>query len=372
VNERAELTERFTAASEQLGHDSPAVRMAGVHALATLVDDWDDHARRQMCIDVLCSYARMPDDSEPSTEDHPSGRAGWESAREVKRTILRVIAAHLRGIGGERVSWQGHKFDLSGTVIDVDLDFSLAEFDDNTTLNFGGATFAAGETSFGMARFLGSTFEPVSFDQAKLVGGAVSFIRAEFGSGVSFIGTEFDGATVAFNTRFPMGAIIGPAILKRGKLDFSGATFEDGANMSIVFAGGSADFSRATFLPSATTFNDTAFCGSTVTFNEANFFEEQRPAPQVGMFTNVSFAYADDESPGLVDFQRVKRWPGRVALGLLDSAPGLRLPKTPDEAFGPPAHPAMFAQAPTPQHRGLRRIAAKIEAMVAQQVRART
>ncbi|MGW4641622.1 hypothetical protein ACWEN6_24080 [Sphaerisporangium sp. NPDC004334] len=50
--------ERFTTAAGQLGHEVPAVRLAGVHAMAALADDWADG--RQMCIDVLCAYLRMP------------------------------------------------------------------------------------------------------------------------------------------------------------------------------------------------------------------------------------------------------------------------------------------------------------------------
>jgi hypothetical protein len=48
------LNERFTTAAEQLGSDKPAVRLAGVYAMAAgLADDWEEN--RQTCVDVLCA-----------------------------------------------------------------------------------------------------------------------------------------------------------------------------------------------------------------------------------------------------------------------------------------------------------------------------
>ena len=41
--------ERFDTVAEHLGSDKPpAVRVAGVYAMAGLADDWPDH--RQMCV----------------------------------------------------------------------------------------------------------------------------------------------------------------------------------------------------------------------------------------------------------------------------------------------------------------------------------
>src|SRR5215831_13951339 len=57
------LNERFATAAEQLGSDKPAIRLAGVHAMAGLADDWE--ANRQTCIDVLCAYLRMPYEPDP-------------------------------------------------------------------------------------------------------------------------------------------------------------------------------------------------------------------------------------------------------------------------------------------------------------------
>jgi hypothetical protein len=73
------LNERFTTAAAQLGDDKPAVRLAGVYAMAGLADDWP--AQRQTCVDVLCAYLRMPYEPDPATtrppgNGKPSGRSG--------------------------------------------------------------------------------------------------------------------------------------------------------------------------------------------------------------------------------------------------------------------------------------------------------
>jgi hypothetical protein len=52
------LNERFATAAEQLGSDKPAVRLAGVYAMAGLADDWEEN--RQTCVHVPCAYLRMP------------------------------------------------------------------------------------------------------------------------------------------------------------------------------------------------------------------------------------------------------------------------------------------------------------------------
>jgi hypothetical protein len=68
------LNERFDTVAEQLGSDKPpAVRMAAVYAMAGLADDWQDH--RQMCVDVLCAYLRMPYEPGPG-DDAPVEKRG--------------------------------------------------------------------------------------------------------------------------------------------------------------------------------------------------------------------------------------------------------------------------------------------------------
>ena len=88
------FNERFTTIAAQLGDDKPAVRLAGVHAMAGLADDWK--ANRQTCIDVLCAYLRLPHEPDPGEEAPAPERLAFRASREVRRTVIRVIATHLR------------------------------------------------------------------------------------------------------------------------------------------------------------------------------------------------------------------------------------------------------------------------------------
>jgi ClpP class serine protease len=88
------LNERFATAAEQLGSDKPAVRLAGVYAMAGLADDWEEN--RQTCVDVLCAYLRLPYEPDPGEDALPEKRLDFHGSREVRHTVIRVITAHLR------------------------------------------------------------------------------------------------------------------------------------------------------------------------------------------------------------------------------------------------------------------------------------
>ena len=164
------LNERFDTVAEQLGSDkSPAVRLAAVYAMAGLADDWQDH--RQTCVDVLCAYLRMPYEPEPGDDAPVEKRLALQASREVRRTVIRVIAAHLNGTAP--VSWCGLNFDFAGAVFDGG--------------DFSGAKLSGGTVSFSNAKFSGGT---VNFTGAEFSGGTVDFSRVaswtqppDFGSG---------------------------------------------------------------------------------------------------------------------------------------------------------------------------------------------
>jgi hypothetical protein len=124
VHDRTRVfNERFTAIAAQLGNDQPAVRLAGVHAMAGLADDWEQN--RQTCVDVLCAYLRLPYDPDLGGDAAPAERTAYRANREVRHTIIRLIGTHLRP--GAVVSWQGLKFDFNGVIFDGG-DFRGAEF----------------------------------------------------------------------------------------------------------------------------------------------------------------------------------------------------------------------------------------------------
>ncbi|WP_127507179.1 hypothetical protein [Actinoplanes solisilvae] len=98
--------ERFSSATAQLGNEHATVRIAGVYALASLADDWQEE--RRTCIAVLCAYFRMP-------YQHLSRKDGWRPGeREVRQAILSLICNRLRPHDGP--TWEGQDFDLSGSA----------------------------------------------------------------------------------------------------------------------------------------------------------------------------------------------------------------------------------------------------------------
>jgi len=133
------LNERFATAADRLAADKPAtVRLAGVYAMAGLADDWEEN--RQTCVDVLCGYLRMPHDPDPGEGE---ARLAFLADREVRHTVIRVIAAHLKA--GAALSWQGLNFDFTGVVFDYG--------------DFSGASFSGGTVNFDRAKFFGGTVD---------------------------------------------------------------------------------------------------------------------------------------------------------------------------------------------------------------------
>ncbi len=91
------LNERFATAAEQLGSDKPAVRLAGVYAMAGLADDWEEN--RQTCVDVLCAYLRMPYEPDPGPDapepndlpSRPSAKSATQSSGSSPRTSRQTL-----------------------------------------------------------------------------------------------------------------------------------------------------------------------------------------------------------------------------------------------------------------------------------------
>ncbi|RDI29674.1 hypothetical protein [Lentzea flaviverrucosa] len=121
--------ERFGAACNQIGNESPTVRLDGVHALAALADEWS--AQRQVCIDVLCAYLRIP--YEPALESE------WYLDAESED----LVRAVLRSADCSGVQVPSGKFFLS-----------LARFPTGW-ISFDGMVVSGGEVSFRGARFTG-------------------------------------------------------------------------------------------------------------------------------------------------------------------------------------------------------------------------
>ena len=302
VTERAEksavqatLRDRYGAAASQLGHEDATVRLAGVYALANLADEWDE--QRQQCVDVLCAHMRLPWISTPDPK-HPLARTTVErpipadqgggtrtytypdqlGEVEVRKTILRVIADHLRGEPHTPTPdpWSKLALDITGAELTpgpwstLALDFTGAELPE---LDFG-KTFIPEQTRFGGATFTGDA----DFRGAMFTG------DAEF-RGATFTGdAEFRGATFTGDAEFRGATFTGDA-------DFRGATFTGDADCNKATFTRVADFNEATFTGVAY-FNGATFTGD-AHFNEAKFnwdaFPDATFNTRAAYFTEATF-----------------------------------------------------------------------------------
>jgi uncharacterized protein YjbI with pentapeptide repeats len=253
------LNERFATAAGQLGDDKPpTVRLAGVYAMAGLAEDWPEN--RQTCVDVLCGYLRMPHEPDPGQDAPWPEWLAFRASREVRRTVIRVITAHLQKDIDAAKSWQGRNFDFTGAIFDGG-DFSAAKFSGGT-VSFAGAIFDGGLVSFNEAEFSGGT---VSFSAARFSDGIVSFNKAEFSGGtVSFEAARFSGGTVHFDL----------AEFSGGTETFRDARFSDGGTVSFdltVFSGGTVTFLDAVLSGGMVTFVGSRFSDGKVTFSRTMF-----------------------------------------------------------------------------------------------------
>ncbi|MEV6758215.1 pentapeptide repeat-containing protein [Streptomyces sp. NPDC051214] len=229
-------TERFTTAVSQLGEESAAVRLGGVHALAGLADDAPTDLLRQTCIDVLCAYLRLPYTPQADLPpDDTAARHAYLALREVRHTIIRLIRDRLSVDREEtHVSWQGHDLDFTGVVFDGG-DFTGAVFAPGATVSFRGAQFFDGMVNFTRAQFCGGTVNfdraqflgsMVCFDEVHVCGGAVGFAFAQFCEGrVEFDRARFSGGTVRFAcARFSGGTVsFNQSQISAGTVDFTAA-----------------------------------------------------------------------------------------------------------------------------------------------------
>lgn len=268
------FNERFGAASAQLGHDEPAVRLAGAYAMAGLADDWEQG--RQTCIDVLCAFLRLPYAPDPGTNPaegehlgaHATARAAYLAAREVRHTVIRIIGNHLNG--HTDISWRGHDLDFTDVVFDGG-DFRSATFVD-AYVSFRRAHFVDGVVNFGGARFAGT----VDFDGAQFVGGRVNFRRALFDTGTADFGhVGFVGGSIDFSlARFSQGTVrfVG-AQFAGGTVDFVGAEFAGGTVDfgGAQFTGGKVSFTGAWLLDGMVDFSRTRYGGAEIDFHRASF-----------------------------------------------------------------------------------------------------
>jgi Pentapeptide repeats (9 copies) len=261
LTRQGQITDRYTKAVEQLGHEKAPVRLGALYSLEHLAQDNPKY--RPTVVDVICTYLRMPyapparskpgaghtDQKVRSSEDgippaQPnSGQDPAEEELQVRRTAQRILATHLRLPAGtssvEAVEaqrrepsfddkfWPGISLDLTGATL-VEFRFAHVSVMD---VQCAGATFR-GEARFddakfhGYARFSRSTFEgEVWFDGATCQRYA-GFNQTIFQGDASFNGAKFEVAAGFREANFKGDASFVKTKFK-GEASFVETTFRD-------------------------------------------------------------------------------------------------------------------------------------------------
>lgn len=152
---------------------------------------------------------RMPYEPNPGSDAPKSQRLAFEAAREVRHTVIRVIAAHLQKDAA--TSRQGLGLDFTDVVFDGG-NFSGAQFSGGT-VTFSGAQFSGGTINFS-AEFSGAL---IDFSWAKFSGSTVYFNGAYFRvAAVDLSAAEFSGGMVDFtNTHYRSSPPVFPWRMRR-------------------------------------------------------------------------------------------------------------------------------------------------------------
>lgn len=284
--EEGEFLERLANSARQLGDQNPSVQAAGAYALAGLADK-SRPSRRQQCIDVLCSYLRLPyapvsnsgqlgdnvniekivqkfsqDYGERVVEEEHTISVRPHD-KEIRHTIIRIIADHLKA--NSSTNWSEFDFDFTGTTFDGG-SFNGSIFKGRAL--FIGATFTGAGFSFRKVDFMNAN---VSFAESRFTHGDVDFSNATFNGGkIDFSGAEFAGGTAKFQAvNFSSGTVNFDSNFLDGTTTFNGAYFT-GATVvfeGAEFSGGTVTFNGAHFSSGVVTFNGAHFSGSAITFN---------------------------------------------------------------------------------------------------------
>jgi hypothetical protein len=205
------FSERMSTAGAQLGHDRPAVRLAGTFGLIGLADDAANESDRQSVLSTLSAYLRLP--PEDSSE---SGEA------TVRRAILTSISSHLQPLRTRRAGlpeWQGYAFNLSGAVLEG-VPFAGIRVAEHTYLNLSGCRFTAGTIDLGSMHVVGGTLD-------------LRDVTADDAAGVNFRGSHFE-----------RGRLLLDGARLSGRVSFDDVTF--GPAFEVSTAGADVD-------PAATT-----------------------------------------------------------------------------------------------------------------------
>jgi uncharacterized protein YjbI with pentapeptide repeats len=216
--ENAKLfAENFTKATEQLGSDQAAVRLAGMYALERLAQTAE---QQQTVVNVLCAYLRMPNPTPRSANGEATNNQsadGYDTdppreydrgKLEVRLTAQRMLTTHLRYRDRQQADetfWPDIDLDLTGAVL-LDIDLSRCHVRSAT---FDQAQF------HGAAKFDGMEFHADA-----------NFARTRFHDRADFAGVQFHADVNFVRARFRRRAVFTEAQF-HSSFTFSGAGFYD-------------------------------------------------------------------------------------------------------------------------------------------------
>jgi hypothetical protein len=266
LSEQGLVTDRYTKAVEQLGHEKAPVRLGALYSLEHLAQDNPQY--RQTVVDVVCAYLRMP--YIPPTRNNPDashveqamtpaedgippahpvlGQSPAQEELQVRKTGQRLLADHLRcpprtsAQEAQQAFWPGISLDLTGATL-IDFNFKQVSV---IQAQFVGATFQGyasfGEATFqGEAGFSGATFHDAIFGEVTFQGhawfnevtfqGRAWFDGAIFHSAAVFGGATFQGLARFRRATFQREAWFGRATFQHDAW-FGGATFQGDARFS--------------------------------------------------------------------------------------------------------------------------------------------
>jgi Pentapeptide repeats (9 copies) len=271
LSEQGQVTDRYTRAVEQLGHEKAPVRLGALYSLEHLAQDNPEY--RQTVVDVVCAYLRMPytlpaqpemdakhmEQAMTPAEDgippaHPApGQNPVQEELQVRRTVQRLLSDHLRfpprtsgreaqllPPSPQQTFWPGISLDLTGATL---------------------VNFTLSETSVIEAMFVGATFQGDTWFEKATFQGNAWFARATFQGNAGFGEATFQGTTLFGKVTFQGWATFAEATFQAdswfGEATFSGDTWFKEATFK-----GNTGFNEATFQSNAW-FDKATFQGNT-------------------------------------------------------------------------------------------------------------
>ena len=297
--ERAEAEHKLLNAVQQLGSESPQVRIAGVYALADVADTYRG-GYRQRVVNILCGYLRtqrgewktiVNEQDRPKQSSEEKVYVSQDGA--VESTALEVLGRHLRKRHEKADTHGAVSRDVEDDQLWCDCTIDLHDAVITESLNFTDVTLAS-DASFQGATFnTFAIFQGASFDAHVTFRGATfnydaHFERATFKDDAHFERATFKDDTSFWGATFNYDAYFERATFKDDTY-FSGATFNDDAHFERATFKDDTSFSGAAFnddahFERATFKDDTSFSGATfnanTSFRGATF---NRAAPPTGI-----------------------------------------------------------------------------------------